>query len=289
MTVVRSLVPLVCLTLAAAGLSACARERSRCDAPPPPTVRIAMPNLMAPRVANRTLMGDAYTRAALLALDRQGETRPALAKAWSTDDRRTWTLTLRDGLRAHDGRPLAVAAIRDLLLAQLPALAGLRVHFYASARAAWAALLRNDADMVYQVPSDALPLLAENPDVQLIDSGPRYVAVLGFQQRHPVLRDVRVRQALNLAIDRDEIARRLLLANAGGDRGPFSPAYWATRDAGAPWSYDPAAARALLAPLTQDGRVPLECGAIRRPPFSAPSRRSAPCAAPGGSLKRRRT
>jgi peptide/nickel transport system substrate-binding protein len=43
----------------------------------------------------------------LVAYDESGQVVPALAESWSvSDDNLTWTLTLRDGLEWHDGRPV---------------------------------------------------------------------------------------------------------------------------------------------------------------------------------------
>jgi peptide/nickel transport system substrate-binding protein len=139
-----------------------------------------------------------------------------------------------------------------------PAFSGLHTRFYPSQRIAWAAFTRNEADVLLHVPEDVLPLVAQDPSVRLLKGLSRHVYALGFQQRHPVLRDARVRQALNLAIDRDELARRFFPLSEKAERGPFSADYWAVEDAGPSWRYDPAAARALLAKVTADGRKPLE-------------------------------
>jgi peptide/nickel transport system substrate-binding protein len=343
----------ITLTLTIAGLSGCARAPAPCDAAAAPsTVRIAVANPMAPQVANRDLVGRLFSGATLLGSDHLGQPRPALASKWETSDRRTWTLTLRDGLHTHDGQPLTSTAIRDALLPRVPQLkayspvwrdvtgidaptpatlvfrlarpssafpealseysvvgesgmasldagpfrltgeegdhtdhyasfpgfwngppkmAGLRVSFFTSQRAAWAAFLRGEADVLYQVSPEFIPLLAQNPDVQLFDSGVRRLSVLGFQQRHPILRDARVRQALNLAIDRDEIARRFMGRGVDAERGPFSPAYWAVQDAGPSWPHDPTTARAILASVTANGRTPLELECLTTNEFTTVS------------------
>lgn len=144
-----------------------------------------------------------------------------------------------------------------------PAVAGLRARFYPSARNAWAAFLRQEEDLLYTVPPEAVPLLERDPDVQLFDSSnQRYVIALGFQQRHAVLRDVRVRRALSLAIDRDEIMRHFFPTTALSERGPFQAQYWATQGEPPLSRFDPVEAQALLAPITADGRKPLELECI---------------------------
>jgi peptide/nickel transport system substrate-binding protein len=139
-----------------------------------------------------------------------------------------------------------------------PTVGGLHIRFFTSPRAAWAAFLRNEADMFYDVSPDAVPLLEQNRDVQLFNTDARYIYILAFQQRHPILRDARVRRALNLAIDRDAIARRFFGNYTVPNRGPFAPAYWAADDAETPWPYDPATARALLKEATAGRTQPIE-------------------------------
>jgi peptide/nickel transport system substrate-binding protein len=298
--------------------------------------------------ARDSLSSDFFADTTLLRSDLSGRVHPAVALSWETRDQRTWTFTLRDGLRMQNGEPFTSSRIRDLLNVALslplyrpawrdvegidaptpttlvirlarpnnallevlsivrlagegrqrdwfagpfrlvaetteertyapfagtwtgpPSVAGLRVRFFPSPRAAWAAFLRDEADMFYDVPPDALPLLAENADVQLFDTGPRYVFTIGFQQRHSLLRDPRVRQALNLAIDREAIVRRFFGTYGKAGDGPFSSAYWAAQGAGTAWRYDPAAARALLKEATGGRTKPIELECITTNQFPA--------------------
>lgn len=49
----------------------------------------------------------------LVATDADGTIRPALATGWTvSDDGRTWTFRLREGVRFHDGTPFDAAAVR---------------------------------------------------------------------------------------------------------------------------------------------------------------------------------
>ncbi len=70
---------------------------------------------------------------------------------------------------------------------------------------------------------------------------------LGYNLTDPRFRDVRVRRALDLAVDKEEIIRIVLLGMGRIVTGPFAPQSWAydptVRDAG----FDPEAARCLLA------------------------------------------
>lgn len=62
----------------------------------------------------------------LVAADADGTIRPALAIAWTvSDDGRTWTFRLREGVRFHDGTPFDAGAVRFNFLRQMaPAAAG---------------------------------------------------------------------------------------------------------------------------------------------------------------------
>jgi peptide/nickel transport system substrate-binding protein len=70
---------------------------------------------------------------------------------------------------------------------------------------------------------------------------------LGYNLNHPFFMDARVRQALTLAIDRQGIIDGVLLGQGVRSVGPFVPGTWVYNEALAPWPYDPARARRLLA------------------------------------------
>jgi peptide/nickel transport system substrate-binding protein len=56
----------------------------------------------------------------LVAADADGAIRPALATAWTvSDDGRTWTFRLREGVRFHDGTPFDAGAVRFNFLRQM--------------------------------------------------------------------------------------------------------------------------------------------------------------------------
>ncbi|WP_022655481.1 peptide-binding protein [uncultured Desulfovibrio sp.] len=79
----------------------------------------------------------------------------------------------------------------------------------------------------------------------------RYLAsvyvFLGFNLEHPFFKDVRVRRAVSMAINRDEIVRGVLLGQGVPAFGPFKPGSWAYHPTLKPVARDVAAARALLA------------------------------------------
>lgn len=70
-------------------------------------------------------------------------------------------------------------------------------------------------------------------------------AYAGFNLRHPKLADLRVRQALAMALDRQHIVDSLLAGRARLSSGMFPPEHWAHAEL-PPIPFDPAAAERLL-------------------------------------------
>lgn len=79
----------------------------------------------------------------------------------------------------------------------------------------------------------------------------RYLAsvyiFLGFNLEHPFFRDARVRRAISMAINRDELIQGVLLGQGVPAFGPFKPGSWAYHPTLRPVEQNLAAARALLA------------------------------------------
>ncbi|MEO8601550.1 MAG: ABC transporter substrate-binding protein [bacterium] len=118
-----------CLAALLALLAACNPSAAPDAATPVPTLpapRAAHPQhlftaiIADPKTFNPIIVSDAASRAAvsdvfdtLLRLDvRSEEMQPALAESWTLDAAgTTLTLTLRDGLRWHDGQPLTAADV----------------------------------------------------------------------------------------------------------------------------------------------------------------------------------
>ncbi|HTL71026.1 MAG TPA: peptide-binding protein [Candidatus Eisenbacteria bacterium] len=70
---------------------------------------------------------------------------------------------------------------------------------------------------------------------------------IGYNLKNPLFSDVRVRRAIGLAIDKEEIIRVTLMGLGRVSTGPFLPGTWAYNDSVRPAPHDPAAARRLLA------------------------------------------
>jgi peptide/nickel transport system substrate-binding protein len=100
--------------------------------------------------------------------------------------------------------------------------------------------------VVNDLPPDIVSQLETERRLQTTSSPGVDYQYIGLNMRDPVLRDVRVRQAIGYAIDRRAIIdylRRGLAISASGILPPMS---WATDPQAFTFTYDPARARALL-------------------------------------------
>lgn len=90
---------------------------------------------------------------------------------------------------------------------------------------------------------------------------------LGFNLKHPFFQDVRVRRAVSLAINRDDIVAGVLLGEGVPAFGPFKPGTWVYHPTLQPIAQDQEAARKLL---NEAGFLPGENGILEKDgkPFS---------------------
>jgi peptide/nickel transport system substrate-binding protein len=117
----------------------------------------------------------------------------------------------------------------------------------AEAQARLVALKTGDIDLTMDVPPDALDELRRDPNVVVAESNSSAVWYVTLNTRHPVLKDKRVRQALNHAVNKDAIIRDVLRGTAIVSRGPMSPVYGAYYEENtARYPHDLDKARALL-------------------------------------------
>lgn len=127
-----------------------------------------------------------------------------------------------------------------------PALAGVDVVNYPTQRNAWTALMRGDIDMLYEVSRDSAEFVQVETSVRMYPFLRPYYIPLVFNIRHPILRDVAVRRAINVALDRDALVRDGLRNQGSPADGPVWPQHWAYSPPERPFRFDPAAARGLL-------------------------------------------
>ena len=79
---------------------------------------------------------------------------------------------------------------------------------------------------------------------------------LGFNLKSPLFSDVRVRRAINFAIDKDEIVRGVLAGLGQAANGPYKPGTWQYNKAIPANEFDPAKAEKLLAEAGWKRKIP---------------------------------
>ena len=115
------------------------------------------------------------------------------------------------------------------------------------AQARLAAIKTGEIDLTIDVPPDSLESLRKDPNITVAESNSSAVWYVVLNTRHPILKDKRVRQAMNLAINKDAIVRDILKGTAITSSGPMSPVYGPFHeDKTTRYPYDPDKAKALL-------------------------------------------
>ncbi|WP_372718204.1 ABC transporter substrate-binding protein [Immundisolibacter sp.] len=108
-------------------------------------------------------------------------------------------------------------------------------------------LLRGELDLLQNdLPPELLRELGRRPGVQVVRAAGSSYHYLGFNLADPVTGDLRVRQAVAHAIDREALVRYLLAGAAVPAGSVLPPGHYAAARL-LPYEYDPALARRLLA------------------------------------------
>ncbi|RMF49411.1 MAG: peptide ABC transporter substrate-binding protein [Chloroflexota bacterium] len=129
------------------------------------------------------------------------------------------------------------------------------IRFFPDTDSQYAALAAGQLDFVPNVSEGDLPrVAASNPDLKLVTVFGGYIESLwlnlqeegkGPRAGHPALKDVRVRRALRLAIDRETITRELLAGATKPTDSIYAGSPFENKELGVT-PYDPEAAAALL-------------------------------------------
>lgn len=115
------------------------------------------------------------------------------------------------------------------------------------AQARLAAIKTGEIDLTMDVPPDSLAELRKDPDIVVAETNSSAVWYIALNTRHPILKDRRVRQALNYAVNKEAIIRDILKGTAIVARGPMSPVYGPYYEENLQkYPHDPEKARALL-------------------------------------------
>lgn len=110
-----------------------------------------------------------------------------------------------------------------------------------------AALLAGEVHIIQAVPPDLIPSLEANPNVQVKTAPGTQPKWLELNVTQPPFNDVRVRQALNYAVDKDLLIQAIYGGRAVALPGPLSPYNNFANQSLSPYPYDTDEALRLLA------------------------------------------
>ena len=127
-----------------------------------------------------------------------------------------------------------------------PGLDEIDLRRYPTQRNAWSALMRGDIDMLQEVSRDAADFVEAETTVTTYSVPRPYYIPLVFNLRHPVLRGIEVRRAINEALDREALVREGMSRRGSVADGPVWPLHWAYSRYPQPFQFDPENARRLL-------------------------------------------
>ncbi|WP_435926974.1 ABC transporter substrate-binding protein [Dryocola sp. BD613] len=118
-----------------------------------------------------------------------------------------------------------------------------------------AEMLSGGIDAMVEVPPDTVKLFAEKSKrFRLYEATGPHVWYVMLNAQVPPFNDVRVRQAVNYAVNKQSLVDNILQGSAGITDGPVPAAFsWAANKAVAPYPYDPAKARQLLKDAGAEG------------------------------------
>ncbi len=111
----------------------------------------------------------------------------------------------------------------------------------------WAKLKANECQvMPYPNPADVAAMM-KDPNIKVLHQEGLNVGYLAMNVEHKPFDDVRVRQAINYAINRDAILKAVYQGAGKKAKNPIPPTIWSYNDAVKDYEYSPAKAKALLA------------------------------------------
>ncbi|MEW5802741.1 MAG: ABC transporter substrate-binding protein [bacterium] len=117
-------------------------------------------------------------------------------------------------------------ANRDYFLGR-PYLDRVVVKLFDNQRLVWAHLMNGEVDTMKLPDPIMYKIIKKIPDFRVYSSLKPYYYIIGFNLANPLFHDRKVRLALNYAIDREDIIRRILKWRGIATAGTISPCSWA--------------------------------------------------------------
>lgn len=138
----------------------------------------------------------------------------------------------------------------DYFIKGMPKLDGIKLTIIPDGEARLTGLLANDLDMVEFIDFQSLPRVKGNKDIYIPEGGSGFYGCrLQFDLRLPPTNDVRVRRALNFAVNREMIVDAVLNGDGAPIWGGIVPPgrFGYAKELANHYSYDPEKAKAMLA------------------------------------------
>jgi ABC-type transport system substrate-binding protein len=147
-----------------------------------------------------------------------------------------------------------------------PPMENLELRIITDPKAAANALLSGQIDFADALDANDIPQLQNSGKLTVESPVGLWFDMIYFNMAQKPLDDVRVRQAINLALDRDEIIQGTVNGEGEAARGPLPAAHWAYDKANeAIWPHDVAKAKDLMAQAGYAGGVTLTTVATASP------------------------
>jgi peptide/nickel transport system substrate-binding protein len=127
-----------------------------------------------------------------------------------------------------------------------PYFSQLAFKFISSTQEREVGLANGQLDVITLPSAQQLPILARDSRYQVFGRPSLRTIFVNLNNQKPPFNDVRVRQAVNLAIDKQSLISQVLLGAATIMDAPVAPGVFGYCPAGSFYAYDPAAAKALL-------------------------------------------
>jgi peptide/nickel transport system substrate-binding protein len=134
-----------------------------------------------------------------------------------------------------------------------PRIARIQVEQFPSVRAAWAEMLRDRIDMLWEVGTDALDSMKTSGATSVFTYTRRYQYVIVLNNKATLMKPREVRRALNEALDRDGLVRNALNGYGVASYGPVWPSHWALPSQPPKPIFNPKLSAATLAQAAQRG------------------------------------
>jgi peptide/nickel transport system substrate-binding protein len=111
---------------------------------------------------------------------------------------------------------------------------------------AWTALMQGEIDVVVDVDYDDYKIIKDDPRFTAYDYLDTFNYAIQFNLKDPLLSQLKIRQAISLAIDRNDLIDKALQGAAVSVTGPYVPGTWAYNPDPSIQPFDPAKASSIL-------------------------------------------